>query len=460
MKIQSLEYENLLIAAVLLSKSDQDKAEVLCKVSPDKFHSKRTSSIWQAMVELESEKAIIDYVSVAERMTEGDNLTNMVDLSDITQDRLSADINIIGYSERVLSAAFVRDARTRVFDALSQLDSFEDITAVGEVPGIIDNIFQGLDLDTGKKGARSFKEIAEEYVESIEAKLRGDESALTVMTGMEDFDNMTGGFNKSDLVVVAAPPGMGKTAFVIKLMKSIAMTGGSTLMQQLEMGDVQVVERTIGAHGNISLGNLRSPKNLVESEYQRLSTAIGQLNETDIYIDDQAGLTVEEIVLRATKHCSKFDNTKAIIVDHLGIMKLPKADTRAIALGMVTARLKQLSKDLGVPVIILSQLNEKEINKRPICSRRPINSDIKDSSRVVEDADFIIFVYRHKVHDEKAPPIVELILGKARHSEQGAKCYMRFDNGNLLDIDQAMAFNQIDAYELSTRKQSNTTFSK
>jgi replicative DNA helicase len=167
-------------------------------------------------------------------------------------------------------------------------------------------------------------------------------------------------------------------------------------------------------------------------------------------MEDQTGLTIHDIVIRAKRHKRDFPNCKLIAVDHIGLMNLGKIQTRHdLAVGEITKELKNLAKEIETPVVILSQLTGKQIMQRPILEREPRAQDIKDSSRIEEDADLIIMLHRQYTHDEKAPNIAEWILAKARHAIKGTKVYFRFVNGHFSATDQAYAFNEMDAYKNS-----------
>ena len=213
------------------------------------------------------------------------------------------------------------------------------------------------------------------------------------------------------------------------------------------MSNNQVVERAISGEAMLPVSHLRNPKMLNESGWSKLSAGTSVLVDRQIYMEDQTNLTISDIVNRAKRHKRDHPETKIIVVDHIGLMNLGKIQTRHdLAVGEISRELKNLAKDIETPVLILSQLTGKQIMQRPVTEREPRAQDIKDSSRIEEDADLIIMTHRQYTHDEKAPNIAEWILAKARHAIKGTKVYYRFIDGHFIPTDQAHAENEMDRY--------------
>ena len=280
-----------------------------------------------------------------------------------------------------------------------------------------------------------------------------------LMSGIPELDKHTGGFNLTDLIVLAGLSGSGKTEMAIKIMTSIANGVFSQLIFSLEMSNQQVVERAVGMRSEVPISALRNPVQLDEfNGWQRVSTATGELISNDMYLYDQTGLSVRNIVAMAKAHKARHPDLNFIVVDHVGLMELEGNGQHHIQVGEISKKLKMLAKEIKVPVLMLSQVVGKQIMQRPVKDRIPNAQDVKDSSRIEEDADLILFTHRQETHDEQAPKIAELVFGKARHAIKGTRVYSNFINGHFGATDQAHAYNVMDQYYNATPIKSAKNF--
>lgn len=251
---------------------------------------------------------------------------------------------------------------------------------------------------------------------------RENSSGITgVSTGYHKLDELTSGLQKSDLIIVAGRPSMGKTAFALNIAENVAFSSGKAVgVFSMEMSASQLVVRLLGSIGRIGMQKMRSVQ-LEDEDWQRLTVALGNLNTAPIYIDDSAGLNAQDLRARARRlqrECETANEELGlIVVDYLQLMSSAstnKNDTRANVVSEISRSLKALAKELNVPLIALSQVNRK-IDDRP--DKRPVMSDLRESGAIEQDADVILFLYRDEVYnkDTQYKGMAEVIIGKQRN---------------------------------------------
>jgi replicative DNA helicase len=264
--------------------------------------------------------------------------------------------------------------------------------------------------------------------------LGGDE-VTGVRTGFYDLDRMTAGLQKGDLIVLAARPSMGKTAFALNIAENVAVQEGlPVLVFSMEMGAAQLALRLVGSLGRINQQNLRTGK-LTTSEWERLPEAAERLAQAKLFIDETAALTSAELRARARRMSRQFGTLGLIVIDYLQLMSGSSGsdENRATELGEISRGLKALAKELQCPVVALSQLNRSVETRN---DKRPMMSDLRESGAIEQDADIIMFIYRDDYYnkDSKEPGVSEIVIGKQRNGPVGTvklmflKPLTRFDN--------------------------------
>lgn len=266
------------------------------------------------------------------------------------------------------------------------------------------------------------KDVISETYEAIEARYADKDSLLGNTTGFYDLDNMLNGFQGSDLLILAARPAMGKTSLALNFCRNVAVeTRKAVLVYSLEMSKEQLVQRLLCAEAGIDSHRLRTGY-LAEQDWGKLVQAIGVLSETPIYIDDTAALTVAELRSKARRVMAETGELGLIMVDYLQLMssgiKSTKDDNRAAAMGAISRGLKQLARELRVPVIALSQLS-RAVESRP--NKRPMLSDLRESGSIEQDADIVMFIYRDEYYnpDTDKKSTAEVIIAKHRNGPVG-----------------------------------------
>ena len=454
MSIQTAQYETDLIATTIMAKDQIRSSAIIDKISVSMITQAQAKNAWTAIKSLNSENELIDHIAVAGRM-EQTGYDNFMFLADMIGESQCLEANLTRYAKRVRQSSYVHDTRSRLIKALSVVDGLNDITQVESIAASIDSIMDGLLIETNDNLPVSFKSVAKNFVDRLHDKLNGKEDEHTVMTNISDLDAHTGGFNVTDLIVVAGLSGSGKTEFTIKITNGIVKSGGGALAFSMEMSNHQIVERAISGESQLPVSQLRNPALLGDIGFARMEEGLRGLVNTNFYMTDQSGLSVDQIIATAKRHKMNHPDLKVIFVDHIGLMNLSNSDAfrHDLMVGEISKRLKALAKDIEVPVILLSQLTGKQIMARPVMEREPRAQDIKDSSRIEEDADLILLTHRQWTHDETAPNIAEIILAKARHAIKGTKVYFRFIDGHFNATAQDMAENEMQAYRERNKPQ-------
>lgn len=435
--------ERDLIGSVLTTKNEVEKVMAIDSIPLNTINNANNKTIWNAIKNLSDEGNIVDLSGVMGRLG-----ADIAVVSDIYGEAMGLDSLLKGYVDRVKRGAYVYEAHKRTSEALSLIDNLTDLTAVSDIAESIEAVFDGLLLDAMNNRPLHFKEVAKDYIQVLTDKSQGKMGDHIIMSGISELDNLTGGFNLTDLIVLAGLSGSGKTEAAIKLMTSLSKTNaGSQLIFSLEMSNQQVVERAVGMNSGLPISSLRNPEKLHEfNGWAKVSTATGELINNDMYLYDQTGLTVRNIITMAKAHKARHPDLNLILVDHVGLMELEGTGHHHMQVGDISKRLKMLAKELQTPVVMLSQVVGKQIMQRPVKDRIPNAQDVKDTSRIEEDADLILFTHRQNTHDDQAPAFAEWEFGKARHAIKGSKVYFNFVNGHFSATDQGHAESMMNNY--------------
>jgi len=267
----------------------------------------------------------------------------------------------------------------------------------------------------------------------VERLFERKELVTGVATGFLDLDRMTAGLQPADLIIVAARPSMGKTAFVLNIAQYVALHANTAVgLFSLEMSKEQLVMRMLCSEARVDNAKVRTGY-LGERDFPRLAMAAGRLAEAPIFIDDTPAQNVLELRAKA-RRLKREANVGLIVIDYLQLMRgLTAQENRTQELSEISRSLKSLAKELGVPVIALSQLN-RQVEQR--ADKRPMMSDIRESGSIEQDADVIMFIYRDEVYkaDSQDEGVAEVVVGKQRNGPTGTvrlafrREYTRFDN--------------------------------
>ena len=271
-----------------------------------------------------------------------------------------------------------------------------------------------------KQGFQSMESLVVELLDRVQEMADNPNDVTGVPTGFYDLDRMTAGLQKGDLVVLAARPSMGKTAFAINIAEHVALNAELPVaVFSMEMGAAQLAVRIVGSIGRIDQSHLRTGR-LTDEEWPRLTEAIERLRNVSLHIDETPGLTPSELRANARRLARQYGQLGLIVVDYLQLMSGSSSgdENRATELGEISRGLKALAKELQCPVIALSQLN-RSVEQRT--DKRPMMSDLRESGAIEQDADIIMFIYRDDYYnkDSREPGVAEIIIGKQRNGPTG-----------------------------------------
>src|SRR5574343_225728 len=272
-----------------------------------------------------------------------------------------------------------------------------------------------------KQGFQAMDTLVVDLLDRVQEMADNPNDITGVPTGFIDLDRMTAGLQGGDLVVLAARPSMGKTAFAINIAEHVALNEGLPVaVFSMEMGAAQLAVRIVGSIGRVDQGHLRTGK-LNDDEWPRLTEAIEKLRNVSLHIDETPGLTPSELRANARRLARQCGKLSLIVVDYLQLMSgsgKSDSENRATELGESSRGLKMLAKELQCPVIALSQLN-RSVEQRT--DKRPMMSDLRESGAIEQDADIIMFIYRDDYYnkDSKEPNVTEIIIGKQRNGPVG-----------------------------------------
>lgn len=284
-------------------------------------------------------------------------------------------------------------------------------------------------------GPQIINDILVKAIDRIDSLFNSDQGLTGLSTGFSDLDEKTNGLQGSDLVVIAGRPSMGKTTFAMNLVESAVLRSDkAVLVFSLEMPADSLVMRMLSSLGRIDQTKIRTGK-LEDDDWPRLTSAVNLLNERKLLIDDTAGISPTEMRARARRVAREHGEIGLIMVDYLQLMRIPgsSGENRTNEISEISRSLKALAKEFNCPVLALSQLN-RSLEQRP--NKRPVNSDLRESGAIEQDADIIMFIYRDEVYhpETEHKGIAEIIIGKQRNGPIGTVRlafmgrYTRFDN--------------------------------
>lgn len=413
---QNLEAERAVLGGVFLK--DNLFPELLEVLSEDDFYSPANRMIFSAFLALYQRNVPIDLVTVAEHLNHIGKLGDIggaVYLAELAQSEISA-ANALYYANIVRDKAMQRgliNAATGIITSCFEPGA--------EVPQLMDqseqavfNLSQRLTTQT----YRSSRELVSRMFDELAKRVEHKALVTGVPTGYHRLNELTAGFQPSDLVIIAARPSMGKTAFALNLaMRAACDHGVPTLVFSLEMSMDQLIQRMLCARKHVDLSSVRRGT-LSDLDWQGLYAAAEDLSAAPIYIDDTPSLGTLDMRARS-RRLAKDKGVGLIVVDYLQLMRASRRiDSREQEISEISRSLKALAKELNVPVLALSQLNRK-VEERS--DKKPVLSDLRESGAIEQDADLILFLYRDEVYNKHSQKkgTAEVIIGKQRNGPLG-----------------------------------------
>ncbi|MGB9671275.1 MAG: replicative DNA helicase [Halothiobacillaceae bacterium] len=415
----SMEAELSVLGGLML---DPDAWErVADRITEDDFYRRDHRLIFRALQSLADADQPRDVVTVAEWLDKHallDDVGGLAYLGRVAADTPTA-ANIVAYADIVREHAIKRqliEVGTAIAQSAYQPEGRDSRQLLEEAEQMVFRIAeQG---SRQRKGFASIKNLLTQAVDRIQTLYEQDEPITGLPTGFDDFDTMTSGLQKGDLVIVAGRPSMGKTTFAMNIGENAAIrTKKPVAVFSMEMPGEQLALRMMSSLGRIDQHRVRTGK-LEDEDWPRLTSAVVMLSEAPIFIDDTPALSPTELRARA-RRLKKEHGLGLIIIDYLQLMQVPgTSENRASEISEISRSLKALAKELDVPVIALSQLN-RSLEQRP--NKRPVMSDLRESGAIEQDADLIVFIYRDEVYhpDSADKGVAEIIIGKQRNGPIG-----------------------------------------
>ena len=434
---QNIDVEASLLGSLLID--GESFLKISDMLQAEDFFDKKHSMIFASMRTLHDKRSPIDILTLSEQLKNESKLdlvggaaylteltntvptaTHLEQYAEIVADKsirrrlidASQDIVTVSFDENKSLQELIEEAETRLFD-VSQKHVKQDITSLESILG--DSFDRLDDLHRNKGGIRG------------------------IPTGLKDVDKLLAGLQRSDLVVVAARPSMGKTALMLNMALNIATDNknGAVLYFSLEMSKEQLVDRLLAAEAGVDAWKLRTGDGLNDKDFERLSAAMGELAEAPIFIDDTSGITVSDLRTKARRLHHRHP-LAAIFVDYLQLMsggsRFAATANRVQEISEISRSLKILARELNVPIVAASQLSRSVESRNPPI---PQLADLRESGSIEQDADIVAFIYRQNYYDENADPnITELHIKKHRNGPIGnLKIFFDRDKQKFRDLD-------------------------
>lgn len=410
---QNIEAEQAVLGAMLIKK--EAIAEVQEILQPDDFYREAHRIVYEAMVQLQNNDEAVDLVTLTEQLRKSEQLDKIGGLAFITQlaNAVPTAANVVYHAKIVKEKAELRsliNAATAIASA-----AYEDNT---DVENIMDDAEKKILAVANRQNGGAFesmKSIVMRTFERINVLYESKGGLTGISSGFKDLDKLTAGLQKSDLILVAARPSMGKTAFTLNIASYVGTHGGKVAFFSLEMSKEQLMQRMLCAEGGIDATKLRTGQ-LDTQEWNKLVHVADTLSRAPIYIDDTAGITVMELRSKARRLKAEH-GLDLIIIDYLQLMQgrpNKNGDNRQQEISEISRSLKALARELDVPVIALSQLS-RSVESRQI--KKPMLSDLRESGSLEQDADIVMFLYREDYYDKDTENknITDIIVAKHRN---------------------------------------------
>lgn len=442
---QNIEAEQAVLGAIFLN--TDALADAMEYVEADDFYRRAHQILFQAMVDLNNDGEAIDVLTVQNYLTTNNQLDDVGGVAYIAELATSVPTaaNAGYYAKIVEEKSMLRRLISTATNIITQANNGDD-----DVPSLLDSAERQI-MDVSERrnrsGFREIKDVLNETLSDIDRLSQQSEDITGLPTGYREFDKMTAGLQPDNLIILAARPAVGKTAFALNIAQNVATsTDTSVAIFSLEMSAESLVNRMLCAEGSINANHLRTGQ-LDEGEWQNLIVAMGALSNTSIFIDDTPGIKMAEIRAKCRRLAKEKGNLGLVVIDYLQLIEGSNKESRQQEVSEISRQLKKLAKELSVPILALSQLS-RGVEQRQ--DKRPVLSDIRESGSIEQDADIVAFLYRDDYYERGESKSeengddqdslnqdvgeVELIIEKNRAGARGTvkllfiKSYNKFSN--------------------------------
>ena len=414
---KDIEAERALIASMLINRDAFEKASEL--LVREDFYNKQNGIVFEAMVELDEQNRELDPVTLQNRLREKGMPPEVLSLDflrDLSGDAYST-YHYVDYCTIIKEKALLRQL-IRTNESIAN-DCYQ---SGGDINGILEDAEKRIFDLVQKRNTGEYvpmRRIVANVMDQIEKASKMDGNLTGVPSGFLDLDYKTAGFQKSDLILIAARPSMGKTAFVLNVAEYACLKSEVPLaIFSLEMTKEQLVNRLLAMEAKVDAQKMRTG-NLTDEDWASLIESGGELGMSKMIIDDTPGITISELRSKCRKYKAEQD-IGMVIIDYLQLMSgNGRTDSRQQEISEISRSLKSLARELNVPVIALSQLS-RAVESRP--DKRPMLSDLRESGAIEQDADVVMFIYRDEYYNKEKSEkkgIAEVIIGKQRNGPLG-----------------------------------------
>jgi replicative DNA helicase len=419
----NLEAEQSLLGSLLI---DRDAIiKVASSVKSDDFFHGANGTIYQAILDLYNRREPTDFVTLTDELARKELIDQVGGISYLSSllNAVPTAVHVEYYGRIVERTATLR----RLIDAGATIVSigYRDGVDTEEALDLAERAIFDVSQRRMTRDFQSISEVLDRFFDQIDYMQQHRGDVVGVATGFTDLDQLTGGLQKSDLIILAARPSVGKTAFALGMAYGAAVQHGKSVgIFSLEMSAEQLVQRLLATETGVDSHRLRLGQ-IDDHEWDRISRAFGRLAEAKIFIDDSSGLNVMEVRSKARRLQAEH-GVDVIIVDYLQLMHSRRSENRVQEISEISRGLKGLARELNIPVIALSQLS-RAVESRS--DHRPMLSDLRESGSIEQDADIVMFIYRDEVYDPNTEKkgIAEIIVAKHRNGPVGSISLRFFD---------------------------------
>jgi len=414
---QNLEAEQAVLGAILLE--IEALVAAMERLKSEDFYSVAHQRIYDAMVALNDDNEPIDLITLTARLQDLGQMEEVGGIIYLTKlaNAVPTAANVEYYASIVEEKSILRRLIRTATQIVSNGYASEDDV------GVLLNDAEARIMEIASRrtstGFISIRDVLMEVFERVEFLFNNRGGVTGIPSGFVDLDKMTSGFQPNDLIIVAARPSVGKTAFALNIAQNVAVRASETVaIFSLEMSAAQLVQRIICAESNVDAQRMRTG-HLEGDDWEKLSMAIGSLSEAQIFIDDTPGITVSDIRAKC-RRLKKEKGLGMILIDYLQLIqgRGKAGENRQQEVSEISRTLKQIARELEVPVIALSQLS-RGVEQRQ--DKRPMMSDLRESGSIEQDADIVAFLYRDDYYDKESEKknIIEIIIAKQRNGPVG-----------------------------------------
>ncbi len=429
---QSIEIEKIVLGSILLEKDALMK--VIEFLHYEMFYDPFHQQIYQSIKDLFENNQPIDIITLNKQLSKNKSLNLPYNSSYIIQltNNVASAANI-EYHAKIILEKYIRRQLINTGSDIISLSYNDSIDILDTIDQTEQKLFNITDYNI-KKNFYHISSIINESLKQMKSLTKTEEGLIGIPSGFKALDNITAGFQKSDLIIIAGRPGMGKTAFILNTIRNaVYLTKKPVALFSMEMSSIQIANRFISSEVEISQDKLRKG-NLSEQEWAKLHSKIDTLINFPIFIDDTPALSIFELKSKCRKMKLQH-NVELIVIDYLQLMRHSSSNkygNREQEISNISRSLKSIAKELDIPIIALSQLS-REVEKRGGI-RRPILSDLRESGSIEQDADLVVFIYRPEYYgiienEDNIPTknLAEIIIAKHRNGET-SKIYVKYIN--------------------------------